>query len=89
MTDTQTSLKPMASLDLGNEDLLDIYYKMVLSRTLDERLWLLHRQGKIHFHISAMGHEALQAAMAGLPNFERLEARGQAKVRELRSRLGL
>jgi len=64
MTDTQTSLKPMASLDLGNEDLLDIYYKMVLSRTLDERLWLLHRQGKIHFHISAMGHEALQAAMA-------------------------
>ncbi len=64
MTSIQTPLKPMSALDLGKEDLLDIYYKMVLSRTLDERLWLLHRQGKVHFHISAMGHEALQAGMA-------------------------
>ena len=64
MTEIQTPLKPMSTLDLGKQELLDIYYKMVLSRTLDERLWLLHRQGKIHFHISAMGHEALQAAMA-------------------------
>ncbi|MCA1554305.1 MAG: thiamine pyrophosphate-dependent dehydrogenase E1 component subunit alpha, partial [Chloroflexi bacterium] len=64
MTTTTTDLKPMSALELGKEDLLDIYYKMVLSRTLDERLWLLHRQGKVHFHISAMGHEALQAGMA-------------------------
>jgi 2-oxoisovalerate dehydrogenase E1 component alpha subunit len=49
---------------LGKEDLLEMYYKMVLSRTLDERLWTLHRQGKIYFHISAMGHEAAQAAIA-------------------------
>jgi 2-oxoisovalerate dehydrogenase E1 component alpha subunit len=54
----------MTNGNLGKEDLLDIYYKMVLSRTLDERLWLLHRQGKIYFHISAMGHEAAQAAIA-------------------------
>src|SRR5712692_1345077 len=64
MTTTQTQLKTMSAVDLGKEDLLEIYYKMVQSRTLDERCWLLHRQGKVHFHISAMGHEACQAAAA-------------------------
>jgi 2-oxoisovalerate dehydrogenase E1 component alpha subunit len=33
---------------------------MLLSRRFDERAWLLHRQGKIVFHASAMGHEAAQ-----------------------------
>ncbi len=64
MTSTTTQLKTMSMIDLGKEDLLEIYSKMVLSRTLDERLWLLHRQGKVHFHISAMGHEACQAGAA-------------------------
>lgn len=64
MTEIQLPLQTISALELGKEALLDMYYKMVLSRTLDERLWLLHRQGKIHFHISAMGHEALQAGIA-------------------------
>ena len=33
---------------------------MVLARRLDERAWVLHRQGKIAFHISGIGHEAAQ-----------------------------
>jgi 2-oxoisovalerate dehydrogenase E1 component alpha subunit len=48
----------------GAETLLEIYYMMHLARTLDERLWVLQRQGKIAFHISGMGQEGLQVAAA-------------------------
>ena len=53
-------------VDLSTESMLEMYWLMVLSRRLDERTWILHRQGKIAFHISAIGHEAAQvgAAMA-------------------------
>ena len=53
-------------VDLSIENLLEMYWLMVLSRRLDERAWVLHRQGKIAFHISSIGHEAAQvgAAMA-------------------------
>ncbi len=53
-------------VELSTESLLEMYWLMVLSRRLDERTWILHRQGKIAFHISAIGHEAAQvgAAMA-------------------------
>ena len=51
---------------LARATLLEMYWHMLRSRRLDERAWILHRQGKIAFHISAMGHEATQvgAAMA-------------------------
>jgi 2-oxoisovalerate dehydrogenase E1 component alpha subunit len=45
---------------LGESTLLEMYSTMLLSRRLDERAWALHRQGKIAFHMSAMGHEAAQ-----------------------------
>lgn len=53
-------------VDISTENLLEMYRLMVLSRRLDERAWVLHRQGKIAFHISGIGHEAAQvgAAMA-------------------------
>jgi 2-oxoisovalerate dehydrogenase E1 component alpha subunit len=47
-------------LGLSKEDLLDIYYYMLLARSLDERMWLLNRQGKAPFVISCQGHEAIQ-----------------------------
>ena len=50
--------------DLSPEALLDIYWQMLRSRRLDERAWILHRQGKIVFHISAMGQEGAQAGAA-------------------------
>lgn len=49
---------------LSPEDLLEFYWYMLLSRRADERAWVLHRQGKIPFHISGIGHEALQVALA-------------------------
>jgi 2-oxoisovalerate dehydrogenase E1 component alpha subunit len=47
-------------VDLSTESLLEMYWLMLLSRRVDERTWILHRQGKIAFHISAIGHEAAQ-----------------------------
>jgi 2-oxoisovalerate dehydrogenase E1 component alpha subunit len=52
------------SAQLTAEQLLAIYWQMLLSRRVDERAWVLHRQGKIAFHISGIGHEALQVAAA-------------------------
>ncbi|NWF70430.1 MAG: thiamine pyrophosphate-dependent dehydrogenase E1 component subunit alpha [Chloroflexi bacterium] len=54
--------RPSAHLDA--DTLRQMYWIMLLSRRTDERAWVLHRQGKIAFHISAMGHEACQVGMA-------------------------
>jgi 2-oxoisovalerate dehydrogenase E1 component alpha subunit len=40
---------------------LEMYEKMVLARTVDERMWLLNRAGKIPFVISCQGQEGAQA----------------------------
>jgi len=50
--------------ELSKDTLLEMYRTMLRSRKLDERAWVLHRQGKIAFHISGMGHEALQVGAA-------------------------
>ncbi len=44
----------------NNETLLEMYAKMTLSRTLDERIWMLNRQGKAAIMASSQGHEAAQ-----------------------------
>src|SRR5262249_37766589 len=59
--ETQTGTPSSA---LPPETLLEMYWAMLISRRVDERSWVLHRQGKIAFHISAMGHEATQIGMA-------------------------
>jgi 2-oxoisovalerate dehydrogenase E1 component alpha subunit len=56
------------SAQLSAETLLEMYWFMLLSRRTDERAWALHRQGKIAFHISAIGHEATQVAAAFATN---------------------
>lgn len=48
------------SADLKRE----MFWTMLLARRLDERAWALHRQGRIAFHISAIGHEAAQVGAA-------------------------
>lgn len=50
-----------ASLGLSDEDVLRIYRAMVLARALDERMWLLNRQGQGHFAVPGVGHEAASA----------------------------
>lgn len=52
----------MAQVDY--DTMLEMYYYMLLARTLDERLWVLQRQGKIAFHISGMGQEGMQVGAA-------------------------
>src|ERR671938_782344 len=52
------------ALGLSKEQLLDMYYYMVLARSLDERQWILNRQGKAPFVISCQGHEAAQVGSA-------------------------
>jgi 2-oxoisovalerate dehydrogenase E1 component alpha subunit len=47
---------------LSGERLVELYRTMVLSRYLDERVWLLNRQGKAAIAASAQGHEAAQVA---------------------------
>jgi 2-oxoisovalerate dehydrogenase E1 component alpha subunit len=59
---TQTAAR--ASSRLSEQTLLEMFWVMLLSRRLDERAWALHRQGKIAFHISAMGHEGAQIGAA-------------------------
>lgn len=49
---------------LSDDQLLTIYEVMLLARKLDERMWVLHRQGKVAFHISGMGQEACQVGAA-------------------------
>jgi 2-oxoisovalerate dehydrogenase E1 component alpha subunit len=46
------------TLGLGDDDLLKMYRCMLLVRRVDERSWILNRQGKAAFVISCQGHEA-------------------------------
>ena len=59
-----TNAVARASTRLGEQALLDMFWIMLLSWRLDERAWALHRQGKIAFHMSGMGHEAAQVGAA-------------------------
>lgn len=47
-------------MPLSREQKKEMLWMMLLSRRLDERAWVLHRQGKIAFHISGIGQEAAQ-----------------------------
>ncbi|GEN33446.1 thiamine pyrophosphate-dependent dehydrogenase E1 component subunit alpha [Aneurinibacillus danicus] len=49
---------------LTDEQVLDMYYTMLLARKIDERMWLLNRAGKIPFVISCQGQEAAQVGAA-------------------------
>lgn len=51
-------------MELSSDIKRDMFWTMLLARRLDERAWVLHRQGKIAFHISGIGHEAAQVGSA-------------------------
>lgn len=61
MTDVQPG---SVATGLDHGDLIAIYEKMLLARLLDERQWILNRQGKAPFVISCQGHEAAQVGSA-------------------------
>lgn len=51
-------------VDLDDRTLLEMYWQLIRARRTDERAWMLHRQGKIAFHISGIGHEGVQVGAA-------------------------
>ncbi len=51
-------------MDLTDDVKREMYWLMLLARRTDERAWVLHRQGRIAFHISGIGHEAAQVGAA-------------------------
>ncbi len=51
-------------LGLSDEQALGMYWHILLARRLDERMWILHRQHEVAFHISGIGHEACQVGAA-------------------------
>jgi 2-oxoisovalerate dehydrogenase E1 component alpha subunit len=55
---------PHERLGLTPERLLDALCAMLRARAVDDRLWLLSRQGRVHFVITSAGHEAAQVACA-------------------------
>jgi 2-oxoisovalerate dehydrogenase E1 component alpha subunit len=66
MGDTESETETQSTGDMGGgpgldgQALLAMYREMVLCRTLDERIWMLNRQGKAAIMASAQGHEAGQ-----------------------------
>ena len=52
------------ALGLSVDDLLQMYRHMLRARRVDERSWILNRQGKAAFVISCQGQEAAQVGAA-------------------------
>src|SRR5699024_4995531 len=51
-------------LGLSDEQVINMYRDMLLTRKIDERTWLLNRAGKIAFVLSCQGQEAAQVGAA-------------------------
>jgi 2-oxoisovalerate dehydrogenase E1 component alpha subunit len=61
-TDTRATARVDARVDA--ETLRVMYRHMLRARMLDERIWVLNRQGLAPFWVSGIGHEAPQVALA-------------------------
>lgn len=55
---------PHVRLGLSRQRLVAGLRTMIASRETDDRLWLLNRQGRAHFVVTAAGHEATQLGCA-------------------------
>ena len=51
-------------LGLSDDQLRDMYYKMLVARLLGDRMFILNRQGRAPFAITGQGHEACQVGSA-------------------------
>jgi 2-oxoisovalerate dehydrogenase E1 component alpha subunit len=51
-------------LGLSDEQLRDMYYKMLVARLLSDRMMILNRQGRAAFAVTGQGHEACQVGSA-------------------------
>ena len=64
MTETLTQTSQHAALGLSDEQVWQMYRAMRLARLLDDRMWLLNRQGIGHFAVPGNGHEAIAVGYA-------------------------
>jgi 2-oxoisovalerate dehydrogenase E1 component alpha subunit len=55
---------PHRDAGLEDEQIVQVYRLMLRVRALDERMWILTRQGKASFVLTSRGHEAAQIASA-------------------------
>ncbi len=51
------------AVGLTDREVLDMYRMVVLARSVDERMWILNRAGRIPFVISGQGHEGAQVGI--------------------------
>ncbi len=58
------AIEKVDTAGLTDQQLLDIYYKMLLARALSQRMRVLQRMGKGTFAVSAEGHEGAQVGTA-------------------------
>lgn len=49
---------------MTKEELISVLRFMLLSRSIDEKILKMLKQGKVFFHLGCAGHEAIQVAMA-------------------------
>jgi len=54
---------PGVAAGLSEDDLIEMYRLVALTRALDERMWVLNRAGRIPFVISGQGHEGAQVGI--------------------------
>jgi 2-oxoisovalerate dehydrogenase E1 component alpha subunit len=59
-----STLSRHEQLGLSNQQVVSALRGMIVAREVDDRLWLLSRQGKAHFVITSAGHEATQFGCA-------------------------
>lgn len=64
MAKTKAAPKSGAGTELTDAKLKRMYRDMVLTRLLDERMWILNRAGKVPFIVPCAGHEASQVGWA-------------------------
>lgn len=81
------TLRSTSMKNLDADYLMEIYRKMVLSRTLDTKMLNLLKQGRGHFHIGACGQEAMQLAMSS--QLEQGKDWGMFYYRDMTSALGM
>ena len=58
-------------LGLTDDDVVDLYRTMLLTRRIDDRMWALNRQGRVPFVVSASGHEATQVGVVAAMDIDR------------------
>ncbi|MEX0680229.1 MAG: dehydrogenase E1 component subunit alpha/beta [Balneolales bacterium] len=64
--DSEFKIRSSSISLFSKEELMQVYRDMLLVRRLDEKMFILLKQGRGHFHVGCTGHEAVQLAAASV-----------------------